>query len=869
MVRNDLDPRQVGYTPAALVHQTLALSGFTRVASFGPPIGGPQIEPRATRAQQAALPSYPAVEVYAAAGFSGSGPPSPVSTLPVSQTVLVNGGPDALLQLTGQHLLGSGQPAIIAGDPLPTRPAQWAVTDGQRRADTLFGLVNDNVSYTYTSTETNPVDASQLGRAGGPPRQLLPVPAAGHQTVAVLSGAASVTASSYGSWIADTQQEDPASAFDGDPATAWAEGSEQTPAGQWIQIGFARPMDLPASIGIRLLDDSTTREIASRLRVSTAAGSAVTDVAATGAVQPLKVVPGRTGWLRITIADARRVRLGYPGAGISDVLIPGVTVTRLLQPAQDPAGRQAASTVFSFHQQVPSPSTYADPAATPPMARTFTLADPATLRLQASALAVPGPGLDALLDTISPPGPGMLQVTVASTPEALPPGFPASLITGSAGMPWTADTASPVIHLSWHGQRRIASLIVRPAAGQPSTPRTVEITSPDGTRQASIGAGGLVRFTTPLTTDRIDVSFPRVQAATIVSATGQVATIPVRLSQLSVPALAALRPVTPDERATFTLACGKGPALTVDGRVYQTSVTGTIGELSQYLPLQVRLCSPGGTLSFGAGRHTLTAAPGTFAITDVSLASGEVARSGASRAVTIDSWQPDQRRLGIGPGAASYLEVHENDNPGWAAALNGRELTPVRIDGWQQGFIVPAGTGGTITLIFRPAATYHLALVVSLLAVVILLAITAWSFTGRARRGRDPGSHLTGPQGPAWLGVLGVTALIFVAGGPVALAVPVLAYLAGRPRPPGKTDSRTWLPWVAFGGLVASGLLSAAQPFGAGLLGPFGAPAQACALVALAAALTPAVTISIRRRPASRHTPADATPATTAGEAHR
>ena len=234
-------------------------------------------------------------------------------------------------------------------------------------------------------------------------------------------------------------------------------------------------------------------------------------------------------------------------------------MTRLLQPAQDPAGRQAASAVFSFHQQVPSPSTYADPAATPPMARTFTLADPATLRPQASALAVPGPGLDALLGTISPPGPGMLQVTVASTPEALPPGFPASLITGSAGMPWTADTASPVIHLSWHGQRRIASLIVRPAAGQPSTPRTVEITSPDGTRQASIGAGGLVRFTTPLTTDRIDVSFPRVHAATIVSATGQVATIPVRLSQLSVPALAALRPVTPDERANVHPGVREGP----------------------------------------------------------------------------------------------------------------------------------------------------------------------------------------------------------------------------------------------------------------------------------------------------------------------
>ncbi len=885
VVRNDLDPRQVGYTSAALVHQTLELSGFARVASFGPPIGGAQIEPRATRAQQAALPSYPAVEVYAPAGFSGAGPPSPVSALPVSQTVLVNGGPDSLLQLTGQHLLGPGQPAIIAGDPLPAsgfRPARWAVTDGQRRADTLFGLVNANVSYTYTATEMNPPNAGQLGRAGGPPRQLLPVPAAGHLTEAILSGAASVTASSYGSWIADTQQEDPASAFDGNPATAWAEGDEWTPVKQWIQIGFAGQLDLPASIGIRLLDDSTIREIASLLRVSTAAGSVTTKVAATGSIQPLKVVPGRTSWLRITIAGARRVSLGYPGAGISDVLIPGVRVGRLLQPAQDPAGRLAASAVFSFHHQVPSPFALADPVATAPMARTFTVAGPVTLRAQASALAVPGPGLDALLGTISPPGPGVLQVSVASTLAAQPAGFPASLISGSGGRPWTAEGASPVIQLSWHGQRRIASLIVQPARGLPSTPRTVEITSPDGTRQASIGAGGLVRFPAPLITDRMDVSFPRVRQATMVTATGQLATLPVRLSQLAVPALADLRAITPDEQARFTRACGQGPALTVDGRVYQTSVSGTVGELSGYLPLQVRLCSPGGTLSFRAGRHTLTAAtPGTFAVTDLSLTGiapdlKTATASSASRAVTIRSWQPDQSRLSIGPGAASYLAVHENYNSGWAAALNGQELTPVRLDGWQQGFIVPAGPGGTITLSFRPAAAYHLVLAISLLAVAILLAIAAWSFIGRPRRGagRDAGTALadpaladpalagTAPADPrrAWLGVLGVTGLIFVAGGPVALAVPVLACLAWRPsRSSGRTTPGRWLPWVAFAGMVASGVLSAARPFGAGPLGPFGGPAQACALVALAAALTPAVTVPLWLRK----------PTTTAGEADR
>ena len=260
----------------------------------------------------------------------------------------------------------------------------------------------------------------------------------------------------------------------------------------------------------------------------------------------------------------------------------------------------------------------------------------------------------------------------------------------------------------------------------------------------------------------------------------------------------------------------------------------------------------------------------------------------ASRAVTIASWQPDRSRLSIGPGAASYLEVHENYNSGWAATLNGQDLTPVRLDGWQQGFVVPAGPGGPITLTFRPAATYHLALVISILAALILLAVTAWSFLRRPPAGHNAvaapgsrsaepmvvtpypflpvqsGSHWSATRRPgrhAWLGVLAVTALIFVVSGPVALVVPVLAGLAGlawRPwRQRADQAGRTALeplPLLALAAMVASGVLSAASPSGQGLLGPFGWPAQACALVALAAALVPAATLPPWPRPAGRET---------------
>src|SRR4029077_10215371 len=203
-----------------------------------------------------------------------------------------------------------------------------------------------------------------------------------------------------------------------------------------------------------------------------------------------------------------------------------------------------------------------------------------------------------------------------------------------------------------------------------------------------------------------------------------------------------------------------------------------------------------------------------------------------------------------------YLEVDQNYNQGWTATLDEKTLTPVRLDGWQQGFVLPAGPGGTGALSFPPAASYHLALVGSLAAIVALLALTGWSFlrrgTGSAPDGSPPdqgGAALAVPvrAWQAWLGLLGVTALLFVVSGPMALAVPVLAGL-------GWLVARRWaslpvLAMLAFAGMAVSGLLAALRTTGSGLLGTFGAPAEACALVALAAALVPAVPVRRASKP--------------------
>jgi arabinofuranan 3-O-arabinosyltransferase len=874
VVRNDLDPSAIGYTAPQIVHRTLSLSGFRRVVAFGPLITGAQTDPQAPPQVQGLLPRYRAVEIYQAAS-PGQRAPGPAAMLPVSQTVLVNGGPDAILQLAGQGTLRA-QPAIIAGDPSPAAPQRWAVTDGLRRADNAFGLVNSSTSYTYTAAERNPVD-DPLGQGGGLPRQLLPVPARGHQTVAVLSGAATVTASSYGFWLAEMPQYDPVNAFDANPATAWTEGDPVTPVGQWLRISFGHAVTLPDSIGIRLLGDSSVRSIATRLEVSTAAGRVWDSVAQTNAAQPLQVPPGPTTWLRITITRARRVLPGGPGAGIRDVLIPGVRVTRYLQPPEDSAGPAAPLTTFSFHQQVPSPTTLASPAAYQPLARTFRLAGQESFRVRAAALALPGRELFSLLDRSAPARKSVLHVTASSTLGSLPLFGPANLFRAGRKAPWVAGAPNPVIHLNWSGDRRIAELRLRPDYGISAAPEVVKITSPNGGREARVGLDGVVRFR-PLTTDRIDVSFPVVQSDNTVNpVTGQVAQLPVGLARLSVPALAGLHVSAPDPASRFSLPCGRGPAVTVDGRVYGTAVSGTIRDLTQFLPVRVRLCTRDGTLNLSPGRHRLTAAvPGLFTVTDVSLngaaappaglplpaasaafagplpaTSAGQARSGAAtgaqaRALAVAAWQPETRVLRVGPGPASYLEVHQNFSPGWVATMGGRRLTAVQLDGWQQGFIVPAGGGGTIKLTFAPAGFYRIALVIAALGALALLIAAAWRPRIRPAPADDAGATAWTRYPSAgrlawawtWLGLLAVSILVLVAGGPVVIAVPVIAFLALR-------RSR-WLPVLAAVAMVTAGVLAATPAqFTAIGQGAFGMPAQACALVALAAAIMPAV---IRRR---------------------
>jgi hypothetical protein len=133
-----------------------------------------------------------------------------------------------------------------------------------------------------------------------------------------------------------------------------------------------------------------------------------------------------------------------------------------------------------------------------------------------------------------------------------------------------------------------------------------------------------------------------------------------------------------------------------------------------------------------------------------------------------------------------------------------------------------------------------------------------------------------------WLALVAVAALIFLAGGVVALGVAgvacvgCLAWPSRRPDGEMAEETAGWdltvpagrLPMLALGAMVLSGLLCAVRPFGEGLFGPFGWPAQLCALVALAAALIPVSAVPVGAVPVGA-VPVGGVPVRRAGEENR
>jgi arabinofuranan 3-O-arabinosyltransferase len=212
------------------------------------------------------------------------------------------------------------------------------------------------------------------------------------------------------------------------------------------------------------------------------------------------------------------------------------------------------------------------------------------------------------------------------------------------------------------------------------------------------------------------------------------------------------------------------------------------------------------------GQQELLVSPGPQFVVDGAELSGPLADRSATAPTTpaaTGAWGPARREMRV-PDAttARVLVVPESINTGWVARTSaGTRLTPLAVNGWQQGWVVPAGTSGTITLTFAPNSLYRAGLAGGL-ALLPLLALLAW--WPQRRRPSDSAARPWAP-GP-WAAVAMLTAGAVIAGVAGVLvfgaALGMRWVLRNRPR---RRDVITL--WLSAGGLILAGAALSRHPW--------------------------------------------------------
>ncbi|WP_084268256.1 alpha-(1-_3)-arabinofuranosyltransferase [Mycobacterium avium] len=870
VVRNDLDPDTSRSARPILVHRAVDGSpGLHKVAQFGAPVGPGTVA--GFVADSGLRPRYPAVEVYRVDAGGDAGTPYFVDT---DRMARIDGGPEVLLRLDERRRL-LGQPPLgpalltadarAAGLPLPAG-AGVTVTDTPVARETDYGRVDQ-----HSSAIRAPGDARHTYNRVPD----YPVPGADPVLGAWTGGRITVSSSASDSTAMPdvAPATSPAAAIDGDPATAWVSNSLQSAVGQWMQIDF----DHPVTNAALTLTPSATAVGAQvrRILIETATGSTTLRFDQPGKPLAAALPYGETPWLRITAAGTDD---GSPGVqfGITDLTVtqydasgfahpvdlrhtvrvpgppPGSPITRWELGPELP-GRPGCARAPDSVRCAPSMELAPEEPVT--FSRTLTVPAPTSVTPTVWVRPRQGP---KLADLITEP-----NTTVAhgdsDTVDVLGSAYAAT--DDDPATAWTAPQrvvqhkTPPTLTLTLPRPTQVAGVRLVPSrAALPAHPTMVAVNLGDGPQVTAVKPGQAQTIPLkPRVTDTVTISLLDWEDVIDRNALG--------FDQLKPPGLAEVaalgadgNPIAPADAGRnrareVSVGCERGPVIAVAGRFVHTAIHTTVGALLDDQPVAAVPCERD-PIALPAGQQELLISPGAQFVVDGAELSTPAAAEAAQpvRVASWRGWGPDRREIAAGPSNTSrILAIPESINPGWVARTGtGARLTPIAVNGWQQGWLVPAGDPGVITLSFASNSLYRAGLAVGLALLPVLALLACWRT--RKRGTQDPPARPWRPGAWAAVPALAAGAVIAGAAGVAVLGVALgLRYALGARR-----WARLGMAGSA-GGLILAGAALSRQPWRSvdGYAGHAGY-VQLLALISLAA-LTASVVAVPRRRGGARH----------------
>lgn len=870
VVRNDLDPDTSRSARPILVHRAVDGSpGLHKVAQFGAPVGPGTVA--GFVADSGLRPRYPAVEVYRVDAGGDAGTPYFVDT---DRMARIDGGPEVLLRLDERRRL-LGQPPLgpalltadarAAGLPLPAG-AGVTVTDTPVARETDYGRVDQ-----HSSAIRAPGDARHTYNRVPD----YPVPGADPVLGAWTGGRITVSSSASDSTAMPdvAPATSPAAAIDGDPATAWVSNSLQSAVGQWMQIDF----DHPVTNAALTLTPSATAVGAQvrRILIETATGSTTLRFDQPGKPLAAALPYGETPWLRITAAGTDD---GSPGVqfGITDLTVtqydasgfahpvdlrhtvrvpgppPGSPITRWELGPELP-GRPGCARAPDSVRCAPSMELAPEEPVT--FSRTLTVPAPTSVTPTVWVRPRQGP---KLADLITEPNTTVAQGD-SDTVDVLGSAYAAT--DDDPATAWTAPQrvvqhkTPPTLTLTLPRPTQVAGVRLVPSrAALPAHPTMVAVNLGDGPQVTAVKPGQAQTIPLkPRVTDTVTISLLDWEDVIDRNALG--------FDQLKPPGLAEVaalgadgNPIAPADAGRnrareVSVGCERGPVIAVAGRFVHTAIHTTVGALLDDQPVAAVPCERD-PIALPAGQQELLISPGAQFVVDGAELSTPAAAEAAQpvRVASWRGWGPDHREVAAGPSNTSrILVIPESINPGWVARTGtGARLTPIAVNGWQQGWLVPAGDPGVITLSFASNSLYRAGLAVGLALLPVLALLACWRT--RKRGTQDPPARPWRPGVWAAVPALAAGAVIAGAAGVAVLGAALgLRYALG-----GLRWARLGMAGSA-GGLILAGAALSRQPWRSvdGYAGHAGY-VQLLALISLAA-LTASVVAVPRRRGGARH----------------
>lgn len=696
VLRRDLLRGVTGSPHPGAAAVSLARAGLERVAGFG------ETEEGAAEVEAFEVPERLPV----------------LRSAPLDDVVTVSGGPESVLGLDGAGLL-AGRPTVLHGeDGWDEEPE--AVTDADQRRERAFGNNDEALSSVLTADEpwrTTRAVHDYPGVPGNP------------QVVARYEGLESVTASSAQGYADNfgpvTVQSGPYAAIDGDLDSRWISSVATDPEEQWLRLTFDEPRDVHRVTVTPVADDPLVTPVRT-LEVVAGDQHVEVDVNVSGAPAVVRLDGSEVDSVEVRVVAAATAD-DSARTGLREVAVDGLEPRRtLVVPGTIPAdaswqlsavtGRRACYITLG---QPDCDAARARASEEPEgLDRTFTLGGAQEVRLSGHVVVRSTPEAARLLDVVQHRPPVAASSVFGQDPKVAA----RFAYDGQTTTAWVSDNADPYPTLSfrWQRARTITGLTVA-TQGLQAAPPTAVVSTPRRSQRVTLG-GSEVELR-PMRTRELQVRFIKPAGARHVV-----------VPEIGLTGLEVFRPFLPN--APTGSVCGLGPLLRIDGRSVKTRVTGTLADVVNGSPLELEACRPRGDaepVTLAEGEHHLHAIPtAEFEVLDIT-AVPDGATTGApdpGRALEVESWSDSARTVRVAAGEGTLLYLPENFNEGWVAEADGERLAPVRVDGWQQGWVLPPGEATTVELRFAPQRTYDVLLplgigvsgLVLLAGLVVLLA---------------------------------------------------------------------------------------------------------------------------------------------------